>query len=262
MYLVITESHTTHINGKPFTLNTLEENFVGNWKHSAPQTYKPPAEFQSSMEKESTLMMNPTKKAISSFLHASTSDKAEEVSNKDCNDDTNIMEQVNLKLDTNSSDRIGWSGDLDCSFNEPFPHVKISADVETRSPQEDGTINAMKGTQKEAYYREADDTVQLLPVDQVLTKRSKYGPTNLSEQARSFPKESTHCPAQVDEAQAAKQALLATYPSPPHVNQKNKDSHTNSSTPISRNRKKEFPYSLVYKRIVGKASIFKCTNER
>ncbi|GAB4831249.1 hypothetical protein Ancab_005263 [Ancistrocladus abbreviatus] len=64
------------------------------------------------MEKESTPAMNPTMKARSSFSHVSTSDEPEEAGSKDCNDDTNIKEQVNLKLDIYLSNRTGRSRDL------------------------------------------------------------------------------------------------------------------------------------------------------
>ncbi|GAB4837423.1 hypothetical protein Ancab_002292, partial [Ancistrocladus abbreviatus] len=74
---IISESRTALINGEPFILIILEENFGGSWKHLASQTYKLPPGYQSSMEKESTPMMNINLKARLSFSHVSNSSEIE-----------------------------------------------------------------------------------------------------------------------------------------------------------------------------------------
>ncbi|GAB4828759.1 hypothetical protein Ancab_018424 [Ancistrocladus abbreviatus] len=114
---------------------------------------------QSSKENESMSLANPMLKASSSFSHISIFGEVEADGNKDYNDDGNTKVQENQKVGTDLLDQIGRSRDIVGAFNEAIPHVEASACDDTQSPRVDGTIKAVEGSQKEVFYREANNTI-------------------------------------------------------------------------------------------------------
>ncbi|GAB4846446.1 hypothetical protein Ancab_025451 [Ancistrocladus abbreviatus] len=91
---------------------------------------------------------------------------------------------------------------------------------------------------------------------------SKTGPSNAIEQVGSLIQEgSTYCPTQDGATQDKACGPLVSYSLPPFKRPNAKASQTKSTMPSSRNQKKEFPCSIVYKRIAGKASTYKCASE-
>ncbi|GAB4853740.1 hypothetical protein Ancab_017933 [Ancistrocladus abbreviatus] len=91
-------------------------------------------------------------------------------------------------------DQTGRSGDIVGAFNEALPRVEASACEETQSPRVDGIIKAMEGSQKETFYREAYDIVQLMPVDWAQTKSLQNGLINESEQVQPNCRPSSYVP--------------------------------------------------------------------
>ncbi|GAB4857504.1 hypothetical protein Ancab_015412 [Ancistrocladus abbreviatus] len=122
---------------------------------------------------------------------------------------------------------------------------------------DDVTFNGAMGTNDGTYSKEAEDVLQTLSLNRPSMTSLKIGPLNSPEHVGNYLIEwSFPSPAQVEADHKGGPCLS------PSARQNAEDPLKKPTTLRSRNKKKEFPCSVVYERIIANASIFKSASEQ